>query len=84
MWIRVADAGLLLDLCHHLSLQGYVAVEASEDEAEVSRPQSGGRARQQSGVRLARLAVARRWTRGSTLGREAFERGWPRSRTPLP
>jgi hypothetical protein len=36
--IRVADAGLLRDLCDHLSLQGYVAVEASEDEAEVLMP----------------------------------------------
>ena len=36
MRIHVADAGLLRDLCDYLSLQGYVAVEASADEAEVS------------------------------------------------
>ena len=38
MRIRVADAALLRDLCDHLSLQGYVAVEASQDEAEVLMP----------------------------------------------
>ncbi len=38
MRIRVADAALLRDLCDHLSLQGYVAVEASEDEADVLMP----------------------------------------------
>jgi hypothetical protein len=38
MRIRVMDAALLRDLCDHLSLQGYVAVEASEDEAEVLMP----------------------------------------------
>ncbi len=38
MRIRVADASLLSDLCDHLSLQGYVAVEASEGEADVLMP----------------------------------------------
>jgi uncharacterized protein (DUF2141 family) len=38
MRIRLEDASLLSDLCDYLSLQGYVAVEASEDEADVLMP----------------------------------------------
>jgi hypothetical protein len=38
MRIRLADASLLSDPCDHLSLQGYVAVEASEDEWAVLMP----------------------------------------------
>jgi len=38
MRVRVADAALLPDLCDYLSLQGYVAVETSEDEADVLMP----------------------------------------------
>ena len=38
MRIRVGDAGLLRDPCDCLSLQGYVDVEASADEAEVLMP----------------------------------------------
>ena len=33
MRIRHADASLLSDRCDYLSLRGYVAVEANEDEA---------------------------------------------------
>jgi hypothetical protein len=38
MRIRVADASLVSDLCDYLSLQGYAAIEASADEAEVLMP----------------------------------------------
>jgi hypothetical protein len=38
MRIRVADASLLSDLCDYLSLEGYVVVEASQDEADVLMP----------------------------------------------
>jgi hypothetical protein len=38
MRVRVADASLLSDLCDYLSLQGYVVVEASQDEADVLMP----------------------------------------------
>jgi len=41
MRVRVADAALLPDLCDYLSLQGYVAVETSEDEADVLMPTPG-------------------------------------------
>ncbi|CAN5811288.1 hypothetical protein BH20ACT14_BH20ACT14_03590 [soil metagenome] len=37
----MADAALLPDLCDYLSLQGYVAVETSEDEADVLMPTPG-------------------------------------------
>ena len=43
MRIRVADAAVLRDLCDHLPLQGSVAVEASEDEAEASITAEDGR-----------------------------------------
>lgn len=42
MRVRVADAALLPDLCDYLSLQGYVAVETSEGEADVLMPTPGG------------------------------------------
>ena len=38
MRIRVVDASLLSDLCDYLSLEGYVVVEASQDEADVLMP----------------------------------------------
>ena len=41
MRVRVADAALLPDLCDYLSLQGYVAVETSEGEADVLLPTPG-------------------------------------------